>query len=1268
MGHTRLTRQKVDKLMGREKKRKKTEDSNLEGSSTRRRSDHREVYNRSTQNARENVEREDNCNGSEELKKDKIMDVRSGIKDCITDLHVDNRNNANAPDVFIDDEYVESNVNAENNLHDLPENDIDTDESKCYDCDTCAKDNRGKCGEVDKMKENVINSDNLLGCLLTCGSQRLSNVMYSVVRSVLSGKECSVCSTPVPGAKLPGMTYLKKKVKPRIQMNLLPKHKVIQLRVDPSRSGAKLGIDKYSSDSLAPLTYVSPCEWARVDFATPSVRKLIWDDVTNDGTVFSNIESTPIVRNRSFFPAVNTVRDSGGLESLVGKKSRLQLTFVRTSKTDKALQNAFADCVEFRKVNGVESAVVSCEVLDYEYVSDDRKGHNGINCDGKALVLENHEGKGEKAGDVIFYLKCENGVARLVNSHNCDEFGHPCRLEVCNGKRTGCHVRSFPAEDVVCIGSTEALEDYVPNKGILADGRKYYIYRFLLYTDGFNAHRSRLGSMDGMYILPLGIPIDRRTEAGCLHKICLAPPGVSATDIMDEVIDDLAEGMRNGIEVDDDGERALIFPDVVVYTGDGPALASATGSKGHSADCPCHACLFRKDKENVLTIVGSEVNTTTCFAKRTHTKIRDIERQKGVDKECMNNIGVSNSNAPLMNLSDKVKGLIIPKTSEGKQVVPNCFDAFRFALISPDHVFLGLINNVMEMVLKMLKRVQREKLDRCLTDILRTNGLYGRTTILNSEMNIMKTTISEAFAIMFAAPVAIKCCNFGLNKDDQKALKTAVKLITQLSRIIVRSQEHPKCGVDNESDMRRFNNCHGRKRLKDLVSDAREYCETIKDLSRIDTKHVGILDKPNMHRFVELFVHSLPMFGSMRFIEELILEKAHQTAKKAIDMSNKKNEQLQAMNDYLFDDFKCRLKSVTKFAGIGDDTRLTRDIAQLTGNGNILNADTVTDLNVLTVLRILGKDICNRYQVEEWYVEGRSENKFPHKSEKQLDSARQFVEKALDLMSQREMWKDWSCSQAMSASLVKPVGELNEMRKVAKALRFDVLEVHCHDGSEERPFVLRRSELDGERRFIVVIGFLHTIQDGKKVEYAVGHFMDPISDNSAPVEEEMDVDIGKLQEEAKFRSKDDPSVQGDKHVTGTEISKTEARLKQNKSTVVYDKNNSDPRNVEEYAETESERENGAAEEEYDATRKVGEEDMKETAYERNETCVVIFELSRSVRKAFKAHACWLKTERTGNADRCCGYRCSFTSHPESILEGGKWVLKGRKDGFPPRIG
>ena len=135
---------------------------------------------------------------------------------------------------MIEDECGEVNVSANNNTFDLPENSINTD--KCVDKPAVSK--RGNCSEFDNMEVEVINSDNLLGCLLTCGSQRLSTVMYSVVRSVPSGREFAVCSALVPGAKLPRMTYLREKLKPYIKMNLLPKHQVIQVGVDCSRSGA----------------------------------------------------------------------------------------------------------------------------------------------------------------------------------------------------------------------------------------------------------------------------------------------------------------------------------------------------------------------------------------------------------------------------------------------------------------------------------------------------------------------------------------------------------------------------------------------------------------------------------------------------------------------------------------------------------------------------------------------------------------------------------------------------------------------------------------------------------------------------------------------------------------------------------------------------------------------------------------------------------------------------------------------------------------------
>lgn len=69
------------------------------------------------------------------------------------------------------------------------------------------------------------------------------------------------------------------------------------------------------------------------------------------------------------------------------------------------------------------------------------------------------------------------------------------------------------------------------DRGRLEDGREFFVYRFLLYNDGFSPFSSKMGSMDGCYILPLGIPPDSRTSSGAIRRLWLTPPGVSSRDI-----------------------------------------------------------------------------------------------------------------------------------------------------------------------------------------------------------------------------------------------------------------------------------------------------------------------------------------------------------------------------------------------------------------------------------------------------------------------------------------------------------------------------------------------------------------------------------------------------------------------------------------------------------------------------------------------------------------------------------------------------------------
>ena len=153
-----------------------------------------------------------------------------------------------------------------------------------------------------------------------------------------------------------------------------------------------------------------------------------------------------------------------------------------------------------------------------------------------------------------------------------------------------------------------SCNSYSPSKGTLPDGRKYVVYRFLLYNDGFNAFRAKSGSMGGFYILLLGFPPNGRMEHHCVRKISVAPPDASAGETLETIQDDIIKGMTEGIHFKLGKESFVIFLDPVGYTADAPTVSVMTGTMATTVDSPCHACCFRKGKQE--NFMGSDMVLT----------------------------------------------------------------------------------------------------------------------------------------------------------------------------------------------------------------------------------------------------------------------------------------------------------------------------------------------------------------------------------------------------------------------------------------------------------------------------------------------------------------------------------------------------------------------------------------------------------------------------------------------------------------------------------
>jgi hypothetical protein len=104
-----------------------------------------------------------------------------------------------------------------------------------------------------------------------------------------------------------------------------------------------------------------------------------------------------------------------------------------------------------------------------------------------------------------------------------------------------------------------------------------------------------------------------------------------------------------------------------------------------------------------------------------------------------------------------------------------------------------------------------------------------------------------------------------------------------------------------------FNRDNGMKRISVLYSKARSYIKDLNDFFRISEDARRHLDKPNVHRLIELYVHTISAFGHVHHVQELVFETAHQPLKRGMQKSNHRDEQVFSVCACLASDWESRL-------------------------------------------------------------------------------------------------------------------------------------------------------------------------------------------------------------------------------------------------------------------------------------------------------------------------------------------------------------------------
>ncbi len=127
---------------------------------------------------------------------------------------------------------------------------------------------------------------------------------------------------------------------------------------------------------------------------------------------------------------------------------------------------------------------------------------------------------------------------------------------------------------------------------------------------------------------------------------------------------------------------------------------------------------------------------------------------------------------------------------------------------------------------------------------------------------------------------------------------------------------------------------------------------------------IKTIDRPNVHRLLELAHSTISMVAHLSNIGELVFEKTHQMLKRALKQSNLKDSHLQAMTSIIVDDWRKRIASSACKAYSGDEKGILSCARLLCGNNAALFArDKLSAEENQTILNVLGPKHCMLHEL-----------------------------------------------------------------------------------------------------------------------------------------------------------------------------------------------------------------------------------------------------------------------------------------------------------------
>jgi len=263
-------------------------------------------------------------------------------------------------------------------------------------------------------------------------------------------------------------------------------------------------------------------------------------------------------------------------------------------------------------------------------------------------------------------------------------------------------------------------------------------------------------------------------------------------------------------------------------------------------------------------------------------------------------------------------------------------DGYTLNLVAPDHLITGLCKGVLTITFMQLESdAERGKLEMCLLLSLSEFGFQSQSTLYQNKKKklVPGLTISSLYCVLMVLPTTLQA--LGLLDDLPSR-----QLVLNLHRFVSMAFWWTSADCDGSTAWKFIHGdgmCLYHKSLQlfaiNFVKSVQKFHTHFPDLSH----HV---DRPNVHRLLELAFHTIPLFNHILYVCELVFESAHQPLKFYLSRNHGLGSHVYAVQNILAKDWLIRLWSLWKIYMDESESKDSRYHALL-GLGRLLGGDDI---------------------------------------------------------------------------------------------------------------------------------------------------------------------------------------------------------------------------------------------------------------------------------------------------------------------------------------